>query len=172
MLQLKVENHLQYPQSISQERIKNLMHDRKISKEISEIDLEMVKMKLRDPDEGLGWTEEQCMSAEVEYKRYLELCKKNGKGIVPNSIMDSMWHYHILDTIAYQDDCNKVFGGYLHHYPYFGMRGEEDASNLESAFLKTKDLYLSQYGEDLAREEHNGCWHDCQSRCWNACKSN
>ncbi len=82
-----------------------------------------------------------------------------------------MWHFHILDTIAYHEDCGKVFGGYMHHYPYFGMRGNEDARDLEDSFNKSRMLYLNEFGEDIAREEHSKCWHDCQNRCWHACPS-
>lgn len=162
---------LVFPDPISKERVSFLINIKAIDPVVAEIDLEMVKMKLRENDEGLGWSEEQCDSAEVEYKRYWNLCLQYGKGIVPNKIMDQMWHYHILDTKAYHKDSEKVFGGYMHHYPYFGMRGEEDAADLKNSFERTKDLYLELFDEEMAREEHNDCWHDCENRCWHACPS-
>ncbi len=85
--------------------------------------------------------------------------------------MDKMWHYHILDTRAYCRDCDNVFGGYFHHFPYFGMRSEEDASNLVNAFEQTKAHYADAFGEQMDRNEAQKCWHSCQSRCHNACKS-
>ncbi len=162
---------LTYAEPISQQEINYLINDRKIMADVANIDLEMVKMKLQEEDEGLGWSLEQCESAEIEYKRYLHLCKVYGKGIVPNKVMDSMWHFHILDTRAYHKDCEALFGGYMHHYPYFGMRGEGDARDLENSFYKSKVLYLKEFGEEIAREEHSKCWHDCENRCWNACPS-
>ena len=162
---------LVYPSPITDERVSFLIKNKHIDKKIASINLEMVKMKLKDEDEGLSWSNEQCESAEIEYKRYLNLCKENGQGIVPNQIMDFMWHYHILDTRAYSEDCNNIFGGYLHHYPYFGMRGEGDAENLKNTFFKTKSLYKEFFREDMARPEHNDCWHDCENRCWHACPS-
>ena len=159
------------PDPISIERI-GLLISKKIASDIAEIDLEMVKMKMADPEEGVGWTKEQCEDAEVEYKRYLTLCRKfpyPQHSIVPNKIMDTMWHYHILDTRSYCRDCEKVFGGYFHHFPYFGMRGEEDASNLLRAFNKTGSLYKVTFGEGMDRVEMQGCWHDCEGRCWHAC---
>ena len=137
---------LVYPDPISIERVSYLMTQKGIDPEIAKLDLEMAKMKLRDAEEGENWTFEQCDSAEIEYKRYLQLCKKYGKGIVPNKIMDKFWHYHILDTRAYHRDCNTVFGHYLHHFPYFGMRGEQDAINLKNSFLETKERYLETFG--------------------------
>ncbi len=162
---------LTYPDPITNNRIDFLVLDKNITLSVAKLDLEMVKMKLQEKDEGLGWSFEQCESAEIEYKRYLHLCIKHGKGVVPNRIMDYMWHFHILDTRAYVKDCNKLFGGYMHHYPYFGMRGENDAKDLENSFYKTKDLYLDSFGEEIAREEHSKCWHDCENRCHNACPS-
>ena len=144
---------------------------RGIHPSIAELDLSLIKMKLQDPEEGEGWTSEQCESAELEYKRYLHLCLKYGRGVVPNKIMDKFWHYHILDTEAYHRDCEAIFGHYLHHFPYFGMRGEKDAENLEKSFYKTTDWYLETFGESMVREEHMKCWHDCQSRCWHKCST-
>lgn len=162
---------LTYPDPISDNRINFLVTDKNITPSVAKLDLEMVKMKLQEKDEGLGWSLEQCESAEIEYKRYLHLCVKHGKGVVPNRIMDYMWHFHILDTIAYVKDCDKLFGGYMHHYPYFGMRGNNDAKDLENSFYKTKDLYFDSFGEEIARAEHSKCWHDCENRCHNACPS-
>jgi len=162
--------HLVYPDRISQQRIEFLVKSG-IPKDIASVDLEMVKMKLADSDEGLGWESEQCDSIEVLYKRYLTLCKKYGKGIVPTKEMDQFWHYHILDTRAYCSFCDDVFGRYFHHYPYFGMRGEQDEKDLMNAFLRTKELYSKEFGDSLVPEGMTDCWHDCQGRCHNACKS-
>ena len=168
---VKVAGSLVVPDPIGVERIEYLV-SKGIDSDIAEIDLEMVKMKMTDPDEGAGWTVEQCEDAEVEYKRFLALGRKFPYpmySVVPNKIMDMMWHYHILDTRAYCRDCDRVFGGYFHHFPYFGMRGEEDASNLREAFEKTNRLYETAFGERMDRTEMQSCWHDCEGRCWHAC---
>lgn len=159
------------PEPISLERRSHLINEKKISPVVAAIDLSMVKLKLQDSDEGLGWTSAQCEVAEVEYKRFLHLCMIHGKGIVPNKIMDQMWHYHILDTRAYHKDCDEVFGHYMHHFPYFGMRGDQDAKNLESEFRVTQKRYMEAFREDMSRGEATDCWHDCQGRCHNACSN-
>jgi len=103
-------------------------------------------MKMREPGEQLGWSERQVEEAEVEYKRYLTLCLRYPypqHSIVPNKIMDTMWHYHIMDTKAYHKDCKRVFGHYFHHFPYFGLRGEDDAANLRN-FLRCNQDVLSR----------------------------
>jgi hypothetical protein len=99
-----------YPDPISVERVSYLINQKGIDPVIANLDLEMVKMKLREPEEGENWTHEQCDSAEIEYKRYLHLCKKFGKGIVPNKIMDKFWHYHILETLpaSLKDDTARM----------------------------------------------------------------
>ena len=162
--------NLIYPDGISPQRVQGLSQ-MGISHEIASVDLEMVKMKIADLDEGMGWNKDKCDSVEVLYKRFLHLCKKHGKGIVPTKEIDQFWHYHILDTRAYCEFCDEVFGGYFHHYPYFGMRGADDEDNLKTAFFRTKEIYHKEFGEPLIRDDMTDCWHDCQGRCWNACKS-
>ena len=162
---------LAYPEKISGGRIQVLIA-KGIDPTVAAIDLEMVKMKLRQPSEEVNWTEEQSEDAEVEYKRYLTLCLHYPYprfSVVPNKIMDTMWHYHILDTRAYHRDCERVFGGYVHHYPYFGLRGKEDAQRLKETFEETKKLYEREFGEPMARSRESDCWHDCSDRCWHAC---
>lgn len=157
---------------ITLERISILINNYGISPEIASIDMEMVKMKMQETDEGADWSMEQCESGEIEYKRFLHMNLMFPKtAIVPNKIMDTVWHYHILDTRAYCKDSERVFGGYFHHFPYFGMRGAEDKQNLEASFGKTKELYLKAFGESMVRDAHSDCWHDCESRCWHACSN-
>ena len=95
---------------------------------IAAIDFTMIKMKLMDTEEGAGWSAEHCERVELEYRRYLSLsCQYPEKAIVTSNVVDNFWHFHILDTQAYEEDCERTFGYFLHHYPYFGMRGEQDA---------------------------------------------
>lgn len=162
---------LTVPAPISKERV-DFLKGKRIDADIASIDLEMIKMKLREPKEGVNWTADQVEDAEIEYKRYLHLTRHfpyPTYSIVPNKIMDTMWHYHILDTRAYHRDCEKTFGHYLHHYPYFGLRGDDDAKNLKAQFENTKEYYLQTFGESMARNREADCWHDCEDRCWHAC---
>lgn len=62
-------------------------------------------------------------------------------------MVDEFWHQHILDTHAYHEDCEVIFGNYLHHFPYFGMRGEADAKALEDAYADTLERYRASFGE-------------------------
>ena len=167
-----MEQILTTPEPITLERISNLINNKGIDPTVASIDLEMVKMKLRDPEEGLGWTVEQCDEAEVEYKRYLHLTKKfPNASLVPHSVMDDMWHQHILDTRAYHKDSNLIFGEYLHHYPYFGLRSEEDQQNLVSSFDETQKIYEKEFGEVMIKDESSHCKRACPSYCKRACNT-
>lgn len=134
--------------------------------DIAALDLSMIKRKLQDPEEGMGWTAEVCDEVEVEYKRYLMLKKAYpDREIVPNQLVDKFWHYHILDTVKYAEDCQELFGYFLHHYPYFGMNGPEDERALADAFSDTTALYQAYFGEPYAG---NGALS--RARCRTACK--
>ncbi len=109
--------------------------DAEIMQGIDAISLEPIKFKLMDKEEGEGWSLYKVDMLEKWYKRFLYLCAKYPeKSIVPTKEIDKFWHYHILDTGKYEADCQQAFGYFLHHFPYFGMRGEDDAKQLtESA---------------------------------------
>ena len=111
------------------------------------LDLEPIIFKLMDDEEGKGWTQEQSLMAVEEYRRFLFLTVTSTTVIVPTKFVDNVWHTHILDTMKYMDDCQQLFGFFLHHFPYFGMHGSEDQANLQSAFRKAADVYESAFGQ-------------------------
>ena len=112
------------------------------------LDLSGIRMKLADPEEGRGYSETDLDLREGEYRKFLALHLANpGMDSVPCKLVDEFWHQHILDTRAYHDDCHAIFGEYLHHFPYFGMRGEEDARALQDAYVDTLDRYRAAFGE-------------------------
>lgn len=114
---------------------------------LDSIDLSMIRMKLMDHEEGASWSATYCQRVETEYLRYLALSREYpSSAVVPSREVDIFWHYHILDTQAYMADCERVFGYFLHHYPYFGMRGPEDAQALGDAYDNTLRLYELHFG--------------------------
>ncbi len=144
---------------------------------IEQLDFSRIKHKLMNNDEGEPWSFEQCENAEREYKRFLTLIKLNPrKQIVPTKQMDKFWHHHILDTQAYQADCMKVFGHFIHHFPYFGIYGEEDRANLNREFKATAELYKHVFGEQMngvsSRCEDHPCHvpSECACRAAGTCK--
>ncbi len=136
---------------------------------VATIDLSMVKMKIMDPEEGKGWEPEYADAVETKYRRYLAMYLMfPERKIVPNKEVDVFWHQHILDTRAYAKDCDTVFGHFLHHFPYFGMRGEKDAQNLQSCFTATCNLYAELFDEAYVPEfatEAQSCGTGACAKC-------
>jgi hypothetical protein len=126
------------------------------------LDLRNVRMKLADPEEGKGYDDERLDLLEQEYRRFLAMhLMYPDADIVPCKIVDEIWHTHILDTMAYHEDCDIVFGEYLHHFPYFGMRGDDDALALLDAYEDTLARYRAAFGEPP-----EGAWgHGDESKC-------
>ncbi len=137
-------------------------------RKIRDLDLEMVKHKLCLPveQEGKGWSEQKVDKVEAAYKRYLVLSLLyRNESIVPDKLVDEMWHAHILDTHAYHEDCQDIFGYYLHHFPYFGLRGEEDAQDLKDSFEETKRLSQKHFGIASTGQASICKESGCASRC-------
>lgn len=118
---------------------------------MNQLDLEPIMVKAMDKEEGFGWTLEFTKRIANEYRKYLILCLENPDfPVVPSSQVDDFWHLHILDTMKYQEDCTEYLGYFLHHFPYFGMRGEQDEANLKKAWDESCELYKKRFGEQPA----------------------
>jgi hypothetical protein len=119
---------------------------------IGHIDFTMLKGKLTmSPEEGgQGWSIEMADKVEAKYKKWLFLKLKFENVLIPPpKDVDIFWHGHIVETQAYMRDTAAIFGKYLHHYPYFGLRGNADHQKLLDAFENTKRLYREEYDEDI-----------------------
>jgi hypothetical protein len=113
-----------------------------------DVDFQMLRHKLMSPDEGEGWSVDRLEIAESEYRKFLALCLAYpDEAIVPCKIVDEFWHAHILDTRAYRADCDRVFGFFYDHFPYFGIKGDDDAADLERAYERTLALYDENFGQ-------------------------
>jgi hypothetical protein len=116
---------------------------------IAALDLDPIKVKLMHEQSGEGWTRAKADAVEFEYRRFLYLMKKFPHDqSAPLFDVDIFWHYHILDTMKYMEDCQAVFGHYLHHFPYLGLRGEDDEALHERAGARMKELYEETFGKD------------------------
>ncbi|MDB4020154.1 glycine-rich domain-containing protein-like [Planktomarina temperata] len=116
--------------------------------QIEKLNLDPIVFSLVAKEDGQKWELDRAKKAEKWYKRFLFLVGTYPeKSIVPNKDIDAFWHNHILDTSKYFEDCDVVFGNYLHHYPYFGVKGDDDRAQLESAHDATNVLYKKHFGE-------------------------
>lgn len=132
--------------------------------------LTSIETKLRWPSDG---ELSECSAFEVDlaislYREFLALIYAYPeKKIVPIRIIDAVWHAHILDTKAYARDCDRMFGKFLHHYPYFGMGGPEDEKRLEAAYSETCELWVQHF----QRRPDFYTSFDNSYRCANNCSS-
>jgi hypothetical protein len=109
---------------------------------IDNLKFHLLKLKLKDVEDGEGWSDEQCEKAESFYKRFLKLVLiYPDERIIPTQEIDTFWHYHILDTRKYMEETISIYGEYLHHYPYLGLLGVDDKANLIELFRTTQELY-------------------------------
>jgi hypothetical protein len=113
---------------------------------VAKLDFSLLKQKL---GQEKGWSPEYQDEVEGLYRRFLALnIVYPDRKVCPTGPIDEFWHAHILDTRAYEQDCNYLFGHYLHHFPYFGMRGPEDFEALQTAFDDSRALFISHFGID------------------------
>jgi hypothetical protein len=113
---------------------------------VAQLDFTMLKGKLVEES---GWAPEYAEQVEDLYRKFLALnVRYPDRKICPTGPVDEFWHAHILDTRAYARDCELLFGEYLHHFPYFGMRGPDDRRDLEHAFAQSVELFIRHFGID------------------------
>lgn len=119
---------------------------------IAALDLEPIKVKLMHKESGEGWSLDQANAVEFEYRRFLILMKQfPNEQTAPLMDVDTFWHYHILDTMKYAADCEAVFGYFLHHFPYIGLRGAADLDAHAQVGARMQQLYEATFGEPYLR---------------------
>src|SRR5437764_5837246 len=125
---------------------------------INTLDLESVKVRVMDPELGEGWTREYAEGIERGYKTYLTMLAKypdHAEDILLSKEVDEFWHTHILQTIKYTEDCEAVFGKYLHHAPHVGEVTPADKEKRIALAEKTRQLYQREFGNE---QDYNAAW--------------
>lgn len=124
------------------------MNENDQCKPVMALDLEPIKVKLMHVRSGEGWSTDKANAIEREYRRFLCLMKMfPNESIAPSEDVDTFWHYHILDTMKYAADCEQAFGYFLHHYPYVGLRGEDDEQIRVESGARMRVLYEATFGD-------------------------
>ncbi len=121
---------------------------------IENINFDMLGRKIKSQSRlnPFPWTADEWQQGITQYKRYIFILRKYQNGsllLPPSSDIDEIWHHHILDTRHYFNSSFMIFGGYMHHFPYFGMRDTNDYQDLLRAFELTEELYELEYAERL-----------------------
>ena len=129
-----------------------------------DVDLAPIFFKIDREGELVAGEAIETESASLAYRRFLTLRKRYPhKSLVPSALLDVIWHYHILDTRKYTDDCERIFGYYVHHDPYFGTQGEEDKRENELAWEETQRLWVEEFGEPMTGARSHRCsMKDCR----------
>lgn len=136
---------------------------------IDALDLEPVVVKLIHPEhDQTVMTLAQADQLIAAYRCFLKLCAwYPDENIVPSKLIDDVWHTHILDTGKYAADSTSVFGYFLHHFPYFGLRGADDVNAWQRSYERTRDLFRQHFGVELAAGQASGACHNGGSSCNN-----
>jgi hypothetical protein len=132
--------------------------ERDVIAAIQALDLESVKVRVMDAELGEGWTREYAESIEAAYKTYLTMLVKHqdcAEEIMLSKDVDEFWHTHILQTMKYADDCQQVFGTFLHHNPHIGERTAADLEQRTAMAEKTRSLYEREFG---SAQHANAAW--------------
>lgn len=114
-----------------------------------DLDLEPIKFKMIKSAEEKGEKVKDLSELDVTeiyyklflLKRYFEPSKR----ISPSCSVDAMWHTHILDTQKYAEDCDFLFGEFVHHNPYFGIEETDSLELLKSEgedFLNFSKMFI------------------------------
>jgi hypothetical protein len=102
--------------------------DEELWKRVAAIDLSpMVGQLVNYRD----WTAERAAAAERRYRRffYLKAALPDGNAS-PTPEVDEFWHQHIINTRAYEPDCLRVAGRFLHHTSGRRCSGDGPRSDL------------------------------------------
>lgn len=89
-----------------------------------------------------GLSDAQIALLVQDYRRFLYLVATGGQVLAPSSVIDRVWHQHLMDTKAYFDSfCPQVLGKPLHHIP------GRPAPVADAAYLDTLAQYQAEFGE-------------------------
>lgn len=132
------------------------------SNPLVELDLQPILFKIQCEGEMIEGEEINPEVAGRVYRQFLTLRQRYPeRTLVPSALIDLVWHYHILDTRKYIDDCDRLFGGYLHHDPYFGIDDNSLAENQE-AWADTCKLWELEFSESMIGKAHRCSSKDCR----------
>lgn len=116
-------------------------------RKLAHLELGSIAYQLMNSSHGTRWSYEQTTQAVTLYKQFLYLVYLYPQvELVPNQLIDRVWHHHILDTSKYMQDCQMLFGRFIHHFPHFGRRSEDDRRKWQKAVEHTQALFKKHFG--------------------------
>jgi hypothetical protein len=128
-----------------------------------ELDLSPILFKIQCEGETVLGEPIDPAVAELAYRRFLTMrLRYPDRTFVPSGLIDLVWHFHILDTRKYMADCERIFGYYLHHDPYFGINGDEDWQENQAAWTDTCALWEVEFSSPMIGTMHRCSSKDCR----------
>lgn len=114
---------------------------RALDPDIADLDLAPIAFKACMDE---GWDIEKVDRITLRYRYFLQTVRNEpDTDLAPPKDIDLFWHHHILDTRKYIEDCERLFGQYIHHFPYSGIRGDTDAQEQDERFQRSQSLMAS-----------------------------
>lgn len=91
------------------------------------------------------WTGIYTYRAILEYKKFIFLAMVVRHPVSPSTVVDRVWHLHLLYTHSYWSEfCPKILGRQLHHAPSRG--GTEEGLEYRHQYQQTLNSYQRYFG--------------------------
>ncbi|MEU8774416.1 hypothetical protein [Streptomyces sp. NPDC048606] len=84
-----------------------------------------------NPD--MGWTMAERVT--LEGLKFVAAAATGARGIAPSRVVDEGWHALILHTAVYTGLCERLGGGFVHHYPELPASGRYDPEFIDRTMV-------------------------------------
>jgi hypothetical protein len=92
-----------------------------------------------------SWNTRFALAAIGEYKKFIYLGLVSNFYVTPSTVIDIIWHEHILFSKAYRDFCTQVIQYEFHHYPEL-IPIQDQTGQFNAQYLDTLKLYKVEFG--------------------------
>ena len=92
----------------------------------------------------LDWTTGFAISAIDEYKKFLYLGIVSDFPVTPSSVIDRVWHEHLLFSRAYREFCRDVLGRDFDHNPEL-LPSDDQTGIFQAQYEATIALYTAEF---------------------------
>jgi hypothetical protein len=112
-----------------------------------------------------NWSEEHARRVLKGYRQFMTLKARledwNATILSPSSVVDQIWHLHILDTQRYAADCITLCGQVVHHNVDAGLNGltPEESDARRDRRANTRAALLEHFEENEIDKER--VWKEC-----------
>lgn len=92
-----------------------------------------------------NWPGNFALKAVFEYKKFVYLGIVSDFVVTPSSIIDVVWHEHILFTKAYREFCDEIICHQFDHHPEL-LPFKEQTGQYSAQYIETLNLYSIEFG--------------------------